>query len=246
MMMSRTYDQDRLQSSFGYRTGYYGRLAMKTKTLPPSLTVYTHTLVALANGSYVPVHMVHAIGLALDNNKQPDMTLLTANKIDCVAFYRLLFRLIFACADDKLGPDSTVVLSLVGGNNFARLYPGGPTNFWRQVWIPALMSHLRTYKGHQKRIQGMGFPLEFQELLKDKDLRKRLEGQGRFPAIVDEYDQTKTLFVNAWDPWSIVGNGNASDNSLDGWVGRSSNVGVLSSSLTNPFLLEKKAYHLVD
>lgn len=28
------------------------------------------------------------------------------------------------------------------------------------------------------------------------------------------------LLVNAWDPWSMVGNGNAGDNSLDGFYGR--------------------------
>lgn len=28
------------------------------------------------------------------------------------------------------------------------------------------------------------------------------------------------LLVNAWDPWSMVGNGNAGDNSLDGFFGR--------------------------
>ena len=26
--------------------------------------------------------------------------------------------------------------------------------------------------------------------------------------------------MNAWDPWSMVGNGNAGDNSLDGFFGR--------------------------
>ena len=64
-------------------------------------------------------------------------------------------------------------------------------------------------------------------------IQDRLEGNGRFPNIVldPEYDQSQTLFINAWDPWSVVGNGNASDNSLDGYVGRSSNVGIF---LTKP------------
>ena len=33
-------------------------------------------------------------------------------------------------------------------------------------------------------------------------------------------DIDRTLYVNAWDPWSMIGNGNARDNSLDGWYGR--------------------------
>merc|ERR1712118_28574 len=32
-------------------------------------------------------------------------------------------------------------------------------------------------------------------------------------------DFENTLFINAWDPWSLVGNGNEGDNSLDGKYG---------------------------
>jgi len=44
----------------------------------------------------------------------------------------------------------------------------------------------------------------------------------------------KTLYVNAWDPWSMIGNGNDRDGSLDGHWGRRSNMAVLGWSPTNP------------
>ena len=47
-----------------------------------------------------------------------------------------------------------------------------------------------------------------------------------------------TLFINAWDPWSIIGNGNDADNSLDGFWGRNSNLSVLGWSETNPYLTQ--------
>ena len=46
-----------------------------------------------------------------------------------------------------------------------------------------------------------------------------------------------TLYINAWDPWSIIGNGNAGDTSLDGYWGRNSNMSVLGWSMTNSKLL---------
>ena len=48
---------------------------------------------------------------------------------------------------------------------------------------------------------------------------------GPFPSGVPCDDET--LIVNAWDPHSLVGNGNAADNSLDGFVGRHTAVAVL-------------------
>ena len=51
-----------------------------------------------------------------------------------------------------------------------------------------------------------------------------------------------TLFVNAWDPYSIVGNGNAGDQSLDGFFGRSTAMGLMSWPGTNPCM----SYRAVD
>ena len=42
--------------------------------------------------------------------------------------------------------------------------------------------------------------------------------------------------MNAWDPWSLPGNGNFNDNSIDGAYGRSSAIAVLCWPFTNPYL----------
>jgi len=42
-----------------------------------------------------------------------------------------------------------------------------------------------------------------------------------------------SMFVNAWDPHSIVGNGNAGDHSLDGFMGRCTEMAALSFPGTN-------------
>lgn len=47
---------------------------------------------------------------------------------------------------------------------------------------------------------------------------------------------TEKLYINAWDPWSLVGNGHAGDASLDGYFGRSTPMALLCWPETNPSL----------
>jgi len=51
---------------------------------------------------------------------------------------------------------------------------------------------------------------------------------------VECYQLSDALFVNAWDPHSVVGNGNFNDNSLDGHFGRYTDMGPMSFYPTNP------------
>ncbi len=55
-----------------------------------------------------------------------------------------------------------------------------------------------------------------------------------FPGCVNKHPDA--LFVNAWDPHSLPGNGNAGDISLDGYVGRSSAVHLYGWGVSNPYL----------
>ena len=47
-------------------------------------------------------------------------------------------------------------------------------------------------------------------------------------------NNNESLYVNAWDPWSIVGNGNASDSSFDGRIGKATAGSILCWPLTCP------------
>jgi hypothetical protein len=67
----------------------------------------------------------------------------------------------------------------------------------------------------------------------ETDVPDKIEG------IIDSYSPGKILWTNAWDPWSILGNGNSKDNSLDGYWGRSSAIAVLGWPATNPFITYK-------
>lgn len=51
-----------------------------------------------------------------------------------------------------------------------------------------------------------------------------------------------TLFINAWDPWSIIGNGNSMDYSVDGMYGRQSALSLLCWPVTNPNIQYERIY----
>ena len=56
-------------------------------------------------------------------------------------------------------------------------------------------------------------------------------------------DIEKVAIVNAWDPHSIVGNGNNMDRSLDGFWGRSTNLGIRCWSGTNNMITKEGVPH---
>ena len=134
----------------------------------------------------------------------------------------------------------TVIMSLVGANNFASKYHDargrGAAHFQRTIWSPALVqawsmlplsTQITTKMMGSKRSSAfrlVGTALE------------NIEDIGYFPDNICTVDTKTTLFVNAWDPWSFVGNGNARDASLDGHMGRCTMMALLCWPKTNPSL----------
>jgi hypothetical protein len=224
--MKRYYDKTRLKNHFGWDTGYYGKFFKKRdgEELAPNIAIYCPTLVKLEN-EFKRVHIINAIGYAFDSKQQPDFQYFqrqrdihgsqkSASKL--YDRYERVFAKIYRCARD-IGADS-VVMSLVGGGVFSELWPG----LLDKIWWPALE---RVWEDNQEiRLLFMG--------PEDSGLPNNI---GLFPQNLrhPDIDLQKTLFVNAWDPWSIAGNGNAMDNSLDGHMGRHSMIAVLTWPFTN-------------
>ena len=237
--MKRYYSENKLKDFFGYKRGYYGKCQYsKSSITPPNFIVYTPTKVLNYNKK---IHILNAIGLAFDNKKQLDYKnyMKISKKVlgkdpkhilYCKNFYVKLFNLIFKTAL-KL-KKKNIIMSLVGANNFAKLWYGGSTGFQTQIWFPIFNSIVKKYEG--LKIMFMGTDISnyenlgyFPELLNHPKIKNKLED---------------TLFINAWDCWSIPGNGNNMDNSLDGYIGRNTQIAINGTSLTNTCLLEKKNY----
>ena len=81
---------------------------------------------------------------------------------------------------------------------------------------------------------------DFIDITLDKVHPKKPDAEdlGWFPNLFEDpwVYKPKTLFVNAWDPHSVPGNGNEADESLDGRIGRITNIAVNGTPMTNPHM----------
>ena len=237
--MSKHFDEAKLQTQFGYSESYYTRYAKAHPTkLPPNIAIYTKTLVnmeqvtKLVTQQVVPtsigswfqakkkkhevalfkrVHVISLVGLAFDHPSQPDFLFYgeAPSIAKLVKAYTCIWRKAFECA--KYWNLPTIVATQVGNGAFK----------------PEFISY-QEFKSdvHDAVLSNMkkAYP----------DV-KVVEPRNVFDMIY-KLDQAKLddlLFVNSWDPHSMLGNGNRIDDSLDGKFGRCSAIAVLGWPGTN-------------
>jgi len=184
-----------------------------------------------------------------------------------------IFKYIFICAIDK--GKNTIMLSYIGGGAFNDYYPPGNyvqdektriddynKNFM-QAFIQAFIKYYMPKHNPAKKIVliggGIGGKLpsihtKLEKFFTDYRVQYKLPDDfyscpqnGLIPNICFEtqYNPDDCLYVNAWDPHSIVGNGNFFDTSLDGYFGRSTAMGFLSCPFINDELIKDQNYKQV-
>jgi len=220
--MRRLYKEGQLESLFGFRHGAYERST--SSQLMPNIAAYCRTPLRIGTQEVI-AHVINSVGYAFDSKLQPDykyffpMTDLKWRELTDRMKY--LWRFIFACA--KRHNLQNVFLCNVGGGFFARLLNERPETHWsrlREQSLPAVQAEYPSIRVNELYSLSSGDGKVFLDRLVG-DAKSRLGD---------------SLLVNAWDPWSLVGNGNLSDDSLDGRFGRCSAMAVICSPLTNPFL----------
>ncbi len=212
--MRRLYNKTTLKNEFGYEEGAY-RHSTKEK-LMPSLAVYTHALVKLRN-RFEKVHVINLIGAAFDHPYQPDFKFFQDKPIvDIIQFYTRMW--IFALEALKQSHCNKLQVYNVGGGAFSGKYV---STFARDIFEPAIKPLLPIFE--KEGLSVLGY-----------DWNEHKFTGGFIPDCLESADLQSTLFVNAWDPWTLIGNGNERDGSLDGFWGRSSNMSVLGWLHTNP------------
>ena len=227
---SRFYDQNFLQDHFGWRQGAYK--IQKDGSLPPNFAIYCHTPV-VDEGELTmkpPIrfaHVINAIGYAFDDESQPDYQYFfnksTLNLQLLVNAYVHTWKLCFAAASEL---NKTLVVCGLGAGAFNPYkLPGNKVDvakFLERVHYPAVMKAHESYP-HVKFLDGAKTKYTIPNYILNKS-------QEHIDSL---------LFVNAWDPFSMPGNGNEGDDSLDGYWGRSSAIAALSWPLSNPHLKYK-------
>ena len=210
----------------------------------------------------IDVHVMNLVGYAFDSIEQPDYKYFmskygstgkfvitdTTNmdnfKKDLIERYRKIW--LKACYMCKYKGLTNLFIYGVGNNNFASLLDDNilsPADrftreqiFHDRIFLPAFGFNTTTSESSPKQFCDVnGITVENAEVFVG------FKRESSIPLILFEHkknDLKTTLFINAWDPWSIIGNGNFDDNSLDGFWGRSSNLSVLGWPMTNPELMK--------
>jgi hypothetical protein len=201
------------------------------------------------------VHVLSLVGAGFDAWQQPDYQYYFDKSTQDIRadrqeeFYRerqLAFAIALQCAfDHNL---DRIEFVAVGAGAFSTLLPQGKVvdvlkRAWEsedvQIFKLILEKHLGRAISFSFRTEapfshnngmGLGIPSFYEQ--------SGWNGNGHGSTWKDAID--RTLFINAWDPWSLVGNGNEMDYSVDGFYGRQSALSLLCWPVTNPHISYKK------
>jgi hypothetical protein len=247
---------DKYYSTPHFDSGYTELYKNKQK-LGPNFALYM--LAKIKKGeNYVLAHVINSIGFAFDSPNQPDQQYFLTNfetkKIEFEKALLDMFRLIFACAKTK--NLAKICFCYIGGSAFSNCFPNGNNRkfpagsleympYFMKAFSEALAEAVLRH--HITHISMMGNGIEKTQTIMEQlsaqmntELNKynaiEYKFEGKIPDILTEETQD-TLFVNAWDPHSVVGNGNEGDLSIDGFFGRSSDMGFMSHPDINPYVL---------
>jgi O-acetyl-ADP-ribose deacetylase (regulator of RNase III) len=260
--MNQNYDENKLETNFGWKTGAYSKSS--NLYLYPNIGIYCHARVTNEEKTdEKDVHVMNLIGYAFDSVKQPDyiyfmhtyghnksnLTTLDAEnkkdlKLQLIQRYRKIW--LKACYICKLKGLENLWYYGVGSGFFSELLPNeynkASGNFYQEIFAPAFgIDPTDSKKLHSTNNDenDLTIPINFCKKYGIKVQNLGSSSSKFIPDVLFTTDTTPTdtLYINAWDPWSIIGNGNAADDSLDGNWGRNSNMSVLGWSMTNSKLL---------
>ena len=209
--MQPMYDLAKMKAQFGWDTSYYTRHFEKTGKLAPNIAVYIHTPIIIHKQIY-SIHLLNLIGIAFDSEQQPDALFYSQIDIEQLRdLYVKVWRKAFHCA--KYLGVTQISPVVVGGGAFS---PVEPELFKTHIYDAVL----DTLQQEFPSIQLLEKSVDVFQTIQSMKVRER----------------NNTLFINAWDPHSILGNGNAMDQSMDGQYGRRTPMAILGWPATNPYM----------
>jgi len=226
--------------------------------LPPNIAIFCTTPMKIPQQSFVDndaiffnVHVINAIAFAFDNLKQPDAqyfcepkrrVIKESKREEYKQHVNQVVRKIFACAENK--KIERLVLSMIGCGAFA----GDKENktIVKDTLLEAYATEIQNWKGNELQIYMLGKEGHDEEIVSRLSEACEKIGTAKcyfhsriglppiiIPNSIGIIGYKNTLYVNAWDPHSAVGNGNGADNSLDGFFGRASAMAPLCHPFTN-------------
>lgn len=226
--MQRAYYKAKLKDKFGYEYGAYSELSEAGQ--PPQIAISCTTPVQNPDGANrVDVAVVNLIGLAFDDQQQPDYQRLVKDGILDEAAKGLVLKFMtqaYALAFKATSQSGREVLCASPIGNVSFKPPGYTTfQFEREFVYPAISA------------ANLMFPeIEVEHPIFGFDTDGFRVPQCFFNGGIWSQNLEQRMFVNAWDCWSALGNGNSMDESADGYWGRSSAISLLGWPGANPLI----------
>jgi hypothetical protein len=242
-----TFNVRVLETVFGWKQSYYNAFFQKFKKLAPNIAVYTPTFIqgkGMQVNPRVYVHILNVIGVSLRDKGDSDYLFyenLEEKAMDNALRdrYTKIMQMIFHVAKQLNMEHVIMPFFGIEAPLYSKLYP--KKRLFTDIWIPSFEAAIAS-KSAEINVYFIG-RREF--LPGFKSLESFAFTDSLFPEFLQQFTNklNKTLIVNSWNPISIAGNGNFADDSLDGQIGRVTNISVVSTSMTNPYLLNKDRYH---
>lgn len=216
--MNRFYNKQMMKKYFGYSISNYNSSS-------PNIAVYCYTPCILKHRPKIYIHVLNVIGVALDSKKQPDYSRIKNKGLP--EYVKIIWRIFKKIRHCFLSKDFDILVLHGFGLGVFSLYAKefhiNTKNVFK-ICFENLFSKIAANKN---------IILNFIDFDTDLNVTKM---KIPIQELVFKIETEKTLFVNAWDPFSLIGNGNSNDPSLDGYFGRMTAMSILGWSLTNPKL----------
>lgn len=244
---TRIYSQNLLKEAYGYEICPYNEI------FHPNIAIYCHTPICMTadmTPNYTPkyIHVLSVYGLAFDSEEQPDYkrydALLPDDRNDTFkGELSCMFNKIVHCFTTK--KFKYLLMHGVGMGVFNALADKLRISS-ENIFIDCCVEHLGPlFKNNDDKTLYLNFPppkkgkpMITQQIINTKfGEYKNIQYKGtNFPDIINDFTDevlSDMLVINAWDPFSVVGNGNAGDISLDGFMGKHTAAGILSWPIFN-------------
>lgn len=218
----KLYHRNKLKKHFGYEIGVYNEKSS-------NVAIYCKTPVKVGEKKWRDIHVINVIAPALDSEEQPDYQRLV--KIKDVGMRRREYKRMFMSCFTKIGQClgdgdfESVILHGFGLGCFD-VYSG-------KLGLNSVEVFKECYRETLRSWDGKIFTNRMAFFGNDDG---NVQMHNNIVDIMKKCKLDKTLIVNAWDCFSMVGNGNGGDNSLDGFMGRVSAMSVLCWPFTNPLM----------
>jgi hypothetical protein len=243
----RSYKHDTLKENYGYEICPYNEF------FHPNIAIYCKTPLYMdlyGSGQHKYINVLSVIAPAFDVEEQPDYIRYSKVKETRSDLYKeemtRMFRKIVHCFKTK--GFKNLIMAGVGMVNFKILAHELGIDA-EQIFLTCCIEQFADIfkAGSDKKLI-----FNLVSFINDRGIKESFNKSSNitsikvfFPEITGQFTQdelNETLFINAWDPFSIVGNGNKGDGSLDGYIGRHTAAGILSWPIFN----EKIKYEAIN